>query len=227
MILLLAFIVIMMSKSAIVFIDGNNFYHNVKQMAIKPSHVDFAKLSDFICANFKVKRKLSIYYNSVPSIRDGEPLYYKHMSFLSEIEKLPNFQVKTRKLQRHSTQEVMKQKKEHIENLDFCSKCQPLVETMCSDCVGNVKKREKGIDVMIAVDMIDLCINKNECDFCILISGDADYIHALDLIKKSGKEVATASVPPGYSYELREHHLYFILGKTILIDNCLKDYKMI
>jgi len=216
-----------MSKTAIVFIDGNNFYHNVKQMKIKPSYIDIAKLSDFVCANFECKRKLSIYYNSVPSIKDGEPLYYKHMSFLSNIEKLPKFEVKTRKLQRHSTQEVILQKKTLINGLDFCDKCQPLVETMCSDCIGGVKKREKGIDVMIAVDMLDLCVIKNKCNVCILISGDADYIHALDLIKKSGKEVATASVPPGYSYELRDRHKYFILGKNLLIENCLKDYKMI
>jgi len=216
-----------MTKTAIVFIDGNNFYHNVKQMTIKPSFVDFAKLSDFVCTHFECKRKLSIYYNSVPSIKDGEPLYYKHMSFLSKIEKLPKFEVKTRKLQRHSTQEVISQKKALIDSLDFCDKCGPLIETMCSDCIGNVKKREKGIDVMIAVDMLDLCVIKNKCDFCILISGDADYIHALDLIKKSGKDVATTSVPPGYSYELRDHHKYFILGKNLLIENCLKDYKMI
>lgn len=184
----------MMSKNAYVFIDGNNFYHNVKQM-IKPSYVDFVKLSDFACSHFGCKRKLSIYYNSVPSIADGELMYYKHMRFLSEIEDLPKFEVKTRKLQRHSTREVMIDKRAIIDSLDFCDKCQPLVETMCFDCIGNVKKREKGIDVMIAVDMIDLCLIQNKCDFCILISGDADYIHALDLIENRKKEVATTSVP--------------------------------
>lgn len=214
-------------KNAFVFIDGNNFYHNVKKMSIKPSHIDFVKLSNFVCDYFKCKRKLSIYYNSIPSIKDGEKMYYDHIKFLDEIEKLPNFQVKRRKLQRHSTTEILEDKRAIIDSLDYCDKCQPLVETMCFDCIGNVKKREKGIDVMIAVDMINLCLIKNKCDFGILISGDADYIHALDLIKNMRKDVATAFVPKGYSYELREHHKYFIIGKNLLIDNCLKDYKAI
>lgn len=214
------------SKIAYVFIDGNNFYHNVKQM-IKPSYVDFVKLSDFVCSFFRCKRKLSIYYNSVPSIKDGELMYYNHMKFLSGIKELPKFEVKTRKLQRHSTQEVLEDKRGIIDSLDFCDNCQPLAETMCFDCIGNVKKREKGIDVMIAVDMIDLCLIKNKCDFCILISGDADYIHALDLIKNSKKDVATASISKGYANELRTSHKYFMISRNTLIDNCLKDYKTI
>ncbi|MCD6093039.1 MAG: hypothetical protein J7J38_03420 [Candidatus Aenigmarchaeota archaeon] len=32
---------------AFVFIDGNNFYHNVKLMKIKPSYIDFYKLSEY------------------------------------------------------------------------------------------------------------------------------------------------------------------------------------
>ncbi|VVB59910.1 NYN domain protein [uncultured archaeon] len=213
-------------KNAYVFIDGNNLYHNVKKI-IKPSYVDFVKLSEFVCSHFEYKRKLSIYYNSVPSIADGEKLYYEHMKFLDETSKLPNFDVKTRKLQRHPTKDALIEKKEIIDNLDFCDKCQPLVETMCNDCIGNVKKREKGIDVMIAVDMIDFCLIKNECDSCILISGDADFIHALDVIKNSGKDVATAFIPQGYSYELREHHKNLIIGKNLLMEKCLKDYKTI
>ena len=201
-------------KSAIVFIDGNNFYHNVKQMGVKPSHIDFVKLSEFVCSHYGFKRKKTIYYNSVPSIKDGELLYYKHMEFLSEIEKLPKFIVKKRKLQRHSTQEIMLQKRALIDSMDFCDKCQPLVEVMCNDCVGNVKKREKGIDVMIAVDMIHYSLVKNKCDCCILISGDADYIHALDLINNCKKEAVTAMVPKGYSFELRDKHKYFIIGKN-------------
>lgn len=213
-------------KNAYVFIDGNNLYHNVKRI-IKPSYVDFVKLSEFVCSNFGFKRKQSIYYNSVPSIVDGQKLYYEHMEFLNEVAKLPNFIVRTRKLQRHPTKDVLLEKRQTIDSLDFCDKCQPLVETMCHDCIGNVKKREKGIDVMIAIDMIDFCLIKNECDCCILISGDADFIHALDLIKNSGKDVATAFISQGYSYELRDHHKYLIISRDTLMDNCLKDYKTI
>ena len=41
-------------KKAIIFIDGNNLYHNIKQMKIKPSNLDFKKLVDFICKHFNL-----------------------------------------------------------------------------------------------------------------------------------------------------------------------------
>ena len=68
-----------MPTKAFVFIDGNNFYHNVKLMKIKPSYIDFYKLSELVCSHFNCVHKKSIYYNSVPSIEDGKGMYYAHM----------------------------------------------------------------------------------------------------------------------------------------------------
>lgn len=213
-----------MTNNAYVFIDGNNFYHNVKKL-IKPSYVDFFKLTEFICSYYECKHKKTIYYNSVPSVSDGEKMYYDHMRFLDEIRKIAKFEVKTRKLQRSSTKETQQMKKETIEVLEFCGNCMPLAKAMCSDCIGNVKKREKGMDVMIAIDMLNLCLIEKKCDFCILVSGDSDFVPSLDLIKRSKKKVATAFVPPGYSYLLRKSHRFFIIDRNKLIENCLKSSK--
>lgn len=128
-------------KETIVFIDGNNFYHNIKSMRIKPSTVNFIKLSKYVCSHFNCKHKKTIYYNSVPSLEDGEKLYYSHMKFLSEIRKL-GIEVKTRKLQRHSTKEILQMEKENIESLDLCKTCKPLVLANSSDRIGDIKKRE-------------------------------------------------------------------------------------
>jgi len=210
-----------LEKTAMVFIDGNNFYHNIKTMKIKPSDIDFYKLTELVCANFSFVRKKTIYYNSVPSIADGKDMYYAHMKFLSSIEKLPKFEVKIRKLQKSSTWEVQEEKKELISTLGLCDKCKPIVESNCLDCIGNVRKREKGIDVMIAVDMLEVAI-KNKCDCCIIISGDADFVPVLDLIKSNGKECASAFLTRGYSYELREKHKFMILSRNLIIEKCLK-----
>ena len=144
------------------------------------------------------------------------------MKFLNEIERLPKFDVKTRKLQRSSTHEVLQEKKEILSTLDLCDKCKPIVESMCFDCIGNIKKREKGIDVMIAIDMLNLSVVQNKCDCCILISGDADFIPVLDLIKKNGKKVFSAFLTRGYAYELRQRVKFFVLSANLLIRECLK-----
>ena len=216
-----------MGKTAIVFIDGNNWYHNSKALMIKPSHIDFKKLSKFICDHFKFTLKEPIrYYNSVPSIVDGNLKYHSHMEFLSSLEK-DGIKVITRKLQRSSTREVIKEKRDIIGSLDLCDTCKPLVIQNCDECIGNVKMKEKGIDVEMAVDVIRKCIIEKECDCCVLITGDADFIPAMQLIKNnSGKEAVTSSVRGGYSNKLREGKFrYLILKKNDIANFCLKDYK--
>ncbi len=213
-------------EEIILFIDGNNWYYNSKKI-IKPAHIDFKKLANFICNKYNFKIKQIRYYNSIPDIRDSELNYYNHMKFLNDLEKR-GIKVFTRKLQKNSTKEIVKEKKEIIDSLDLCPTCKPIVKQNCNDCIGNVKKKEKGIDIKIAVDIVRKCIIENECDKCILITGDADFIPALQVVKDSGKEVITSSVINGYSRGLRDGRFrYFILNRKDIINNCLKDYKQI
>lgn len=211
-----------MEKRAIVFIDGNNLYHNLKATGIKPGDINLEKLSDFICRRFNCTRIKTIYYNSIPNIKDSESTYYKHMEFLSKIKRMKNFEIKTRKLQRNSTQEKLQIIKKEIAALKLCELCKPVVETHWNDYIGQINVKEKGIDVMIAVDMIHSAIINSECDRIILISGDADFIPAMDLIKSKGKEICSSSVAKGYSYELRSKHQWFILDRALLLKNCAK-----
>ena len=208
-------------KKAIVFVDANNWYHNVKRF-FEPGEVDILKLAEFLC---KVKNYNLIetrWYASTPSIADGEKVYYRHMSFLDYLRK-KGVKVITRKLQRLSNKEILKKKKDTLENLDLCDNCRPLVESVFLD-VGDIKRKEKGIDVWVAVDMIKSSVIDKNCDVCILISGDADFVAALNLIKGQGKEVLTAMTPFGYSSELRKDFPYFILRKETLM-KCLRSYK--
>jgi len=144
------------------------------------------------------------------------------MSFLNHLEK-KEIKVITRKLQRLSNKEITKNKQKTINNLELCDTCKELVESVFLD-LADIKKKEKGIDVWLAVDMIKYCLMNKKCDVCILISGDADFVPALTLIKEENKDVLVASVPSGFSKELRDKFEYFILRKETL-QKCLKKYK--
>jgi uncharacterized LabA/DUF88 family protein len=192
---------------AIIFIDGNNLYHNIKAMGIGPGDIDFEKLVSFVCSEFKCNRKAVRYYNSEPDISDGSEKYYGAQRFFSGLRKI-GFVVNTRKLQKQSNDKEIEARIGVIDDEAYCFKCRPLAEKMCTECVGRYSKKEKGIDVWIAVDMLNLCVLRNECDICILMSGDGDFIPALDIIKESGKEVASASVYFGYSSLLRQKHRF-------------------
>ena len=178
----------MEKRSAIVFIDGSNFYHNSKSLIDKPSKIDFVALSKFICNKFNLELKEIRYYNAVPDISDNEKVYYKHMEFLDNLRK-QGIIVSERKLKK-------------IEELKI--------------------KIEKGIDVLIASEMIKETLVEKECNVCILISGDADFIPAMEIIKNAGYEVITCSPRYGFSNELRQGKFrYFVLKKADL-EECLK-----
>ena len=208
-------------KKARVFVDANNWYHNVKNF-FEPGQVDILKLAEFLCYVKKYQLVQVKWYASTPSIADGEAMYYKHMSFLQSLEK-KGVKVITRKLQRLSNKEILQKKKNTIDNLDLCANCRPLVESVFLD-LGDLKKKEKGIDVWVSVDMIKESVIDKNCDVCILISGDADFVPALNLVRGQGKEVMTAMTPFGYSSELINTFHFFILRKETLM-KCLREYK--
>lgn len=136
-----------MSKGkAIVFIDGNNLYHNLKATFIQPSTIHLGKLSDYVTEHFGYERLRTVYYNSMPSIADGEEVYYGHVKFLEDVKKLPNFEVKIRKLQRSSPFERVQTVHREVDNLGLCKICLPIVKAHWKDYIGSINVREKGID---------------------------------------------------------------------------------
>lgn len=175
-------------RTAIVFVDGNNWYHNVKSLVKKPRGLSFEKIGRLVCDRFGFDLKEVMYYNSVPDIDLGEENYYKHMVFLAGLKK-KGVRVNTRKLK-----VVMSQ--------------------------GKKLRIEKGVDVAIAADMIDFCLVDNSCDVCILLSGDADFLPAMDVIKRQGSEVITASVGRGYSRDLRKGDFRYVVLKRGDLDGC-------
>ena len=95
-------------RRAVVFIDGSNWYHNCKSI-IKPGKVSLKKLSKFICDNFDLDLIEIRYYNSIPDISENPLKYHQHMDFLNGLEK-EGIKVSTRKLQKTSTKEILKEK---------------------------------------------------------------------------------------------------------------------
>ena len=208
-------------EKVVIFIDGNNLYHNLKAMKIKPGNIDFTKLADSICKHFNLSLKEVRYYNSMPTLRDGKELYYSHLKFIDGLKKLEKFSVLTRKLQVHSIKELLKEKQELIEVMDLCESCKPIVKENLLDTIGNVKKKEKGVDIMLAVDLVEYAI-KNKADYFIVLSGDADFVPAMKLIQENKRKILSVSLAKGYSRELRDKFKFFVIGKNMIMDNCLK-----
>jgi len=207
-------------RKAILFIDANNWYHNLKNW-FKPSSIDIKKLSEFISKENSINITEIRWYTSMPDISDNPLIYKNQRAFLGNLEK-QGVKIITRKLQKLSTKEIKKKREELLNSWDLCKVCKPIVEESFLDISDNHQK-EKGIDVWIAIDMVKEAIKEN-IDVAVLISGDADFVPAFSLIKEFGKEVLSCSVPRGYSNELRQKFLFLVLNKETLT-KCLKDYE--
>jgi uncharacterized LabA/DUF88 family protein len=208
-------------KEAVLFIDGNNLYHNLKFMQISPGDLDFKKLVDIISRHFNCEIKEVRYYNSIPNINQGKDTYFSHLKFIDDLKKLPKFTIHTRKLQVHSTKEIIREMKNMIHSIKLCNNCKPLVEDKFFSIIGKTKSKEKGIDVMIAVDLVEYAI-KNKAEQIILLSGDTDFIHSMEIAKGHNKEVFSVSTFSGYSKELREKFKFFVLTDNLIKYKCLK-----
>ena len=209
-----------MSKRAIIFIDANNWYHNIKGW-FTPSDIDIKKLCNLISKEKNLEIIEIRWYVSMPSIDDNELIYKRQRSFLGHLEK-QGIKIITRKLQRLSNKEIIKKRQELLDSWDLCEICKPIVESSFLD-IKDQNQKEKGIDVWIAIDMVKEAL-ENNLDYCVLISGDADFVPALNLVKELNKKVISAFPPKGYSNELRQKFDYFIIKKED-ISKCLKDYK--
>jgi len=76
---------------------------------------------------------------------------------------------------------------------------------------------EKGIDIKIAVDMLRLARN-NAYDTGILVSGDGDFVSAVEGVQELGKHVEHAYFKTGQSQNLRQAcDKYIELTRELLI----------
>lgn len=111
----------------------------------------------------------------------------------------------------------------HIEFLDKLRKDQIIVKTRKLRYIKSLGiKIEKGVDVLIASDMIRKSLVEKECQVCVLISGDADFIPVMEIIKDSKNEVISCSVIKGYSRELLQGKFRYLILKKEDLDKCLK-----
>jgi len=84
---------------------------------------------------------------------------------------------------------------------------------------------EKGVDVMLSVDLIRFARN-DSFDCGILLTADADYIPAIQLVKDMGKTVCNAYFPNRASFHIRNHADRFLpIDFKMVLQNQLPKLK--
>ena len=157
-----------------IFIDGSNFYHALKEARL-PVSVDFGKLGANLTG--PDRQHVHTYYYNTPLIRPRRDD--------------PEFAAKD---ERCRSQQRFFNALRFIPNLTF--------KPGRFQRLPNGGRVEKGVDVMLAVDMLTLAF-KDRYDVAILISSDADYKHAIERVKfETGKTVELHQVEGSRAYDL-------------------------
>jgi uncharacterized LabA/DUF88 family protein len=207
------------SDRAVVYIDGNNWYHSLKDLGIgRLAHLDYGKISRKLLGP-RIWIGTRYYIGQVPQ-RGDAALYAAQRRFLASLRSTDT---------RIST---------HLGRLE----ARPVVDSTASELrryLAGLKIRidprvyhellgiatshqvttfvEKAVDVMIAVDMVRMA-ERREFDAAYLLSADGDFTPAVCAIRARGLKVYAAS--PSAGARLAAIATSFIRLKRDWFDDC-------
>ncbi len=164
-----------------IFIDGGNFHHLVlKKLDIKELDFSFEEFIDFLVADREITELGKRFY--IGTVREKEGDEYskqamaKQTALFSTLE-AKKWQIKTSKLRNRLEKIIIDERTIDYKNI--------LGKGIT--CIEINRKREKGIDVKLATDMIIGAMD-DRYDSAILISSDTDLIPAIDIVTKRFKK---------------------------------------
>ena len=158
-------------KRAFVFIDGSNFYHGLKNIALQLTN-DTAK--QYSISKFKFRAFCEW-------LTEAQTLIEVHY-YVGQVERSRNPKVE----EMYAAQQRLVG---HLQTEGVVVKFGKLMRDHSRAC----RYHEKGVDVQIAVEMIRYA-RLDKYDVAYLISSDTDLVPAVEEVKDFGKEVTYVGV---------------------------------
>lgn len=188
-----------MADRAILFIDGNNWYHAVKGLAVRDLfNLDYERISRKLVGP-RVWLGTRYYIGQVS--QEGNPrLYADQRRFLAKLKSThPNISVHLGRLESRSVANQMaREVREYLQSLPIRIDKRVfhrLMEIATSYRETQVQV-EKAVDVMIAVDMVTMA-EREDYEAAYLLSADGDFTPAVKAVRATGKKVYACSPDSG------------------------------
>jgi uncharacterized LabA/DUF88 family protein len=159
-----------------IFIDGNNFYHGLKRIYANSKSLMGFDFDKFICFLAEKREVVSIYYYNARLDKNENPHKYETQGkFFDKLRIIPKF------------------------NLVLCKLLKRKIKS--TNEYYYVLKED---DIHMAVDMVEGGAD-NKFDVAILISGDGDFVPAVESLKRRSKSVENVYFKLSSSRSLIEH----------------------
>ena len=212
-----------MPDRAILFIDGNNWYHALRDNGVRDlARLDYAAIS----------RKLveyrdwvgTRYYIGRMDQRWNAQAYASQRSFLARLVQDDPTRISTH-LGRIERRTARSEAAEEL--LRYLARLQTRIDRQVyRDLVALGQRHqstdiivEKAVDVMLAVDLVVMA-ERDEYDVAYLLSADGDFTPAVQSAKATGKKVFAVSLNPGA--KLRAACDAFIRLQASWFDDCYR-----
>lgn len=176
-------------ERVMIFIDGSNFYHGLKENNIR-TNINFQKFCDKLCGE---KRLIQTHYYNVPLIQSIDPKNYQSQQrFFNMLRKTPYLTL-------HLGRFAKRNQKFKCPN-PSCGENLSEIVIKCPKCLKEENFKlppfyvEKGIDVNIATDMLSNAFD-NTYDTAILVSADGDFVPVVNEVKRLRRRVKNAYFP--------------------------------
>ncbi len=188
-----------LSNRAVLFIDGNNWYHGMKSSQVNNlAALDYAKISKKLTGG---RRWIGTrYYIGRVSQEDNFVLYANQRRFVSSLQATDSrISVYFGRLEkRPAVDRAARELKRYLHNLPV--KIPPDVYRELFGIAQRNSKIttyvEKAVDVMVAVDMVVMA-ERDQYDTAYLLSADGDFTPAVEAVRSVGKTVFAASPATG------------------------------
>lgn len=183
---------------AIIFIDGSNFYHGMKEKQLSSMELDYAKFSRKLVLD---RQWIQTRYYVGQVKQEGDvTAYQKQQKFLHRLKNFENVNYFLGRLERRQMKGSGKKLKKWLDalpNRSNMSISPEIVEELRRVAsIDSVTWVEKGVDVMIATDMVSMAY-EDKYDTAYLLSADGDFTHAIKKVRDTGRKVLVASSIPG------------------------------
>lgn len=187
-----------MPAKAILFIDGNNWYHSLKNIDVfDPARLDYRKISQKIIGR---RNWVGTRYYIGQVVQSGnKKLYADQRQFTASLqatdrrisvhfgrlEQRPVKDPTAEKLRRYLAELPRTIDREIYQRLSAIAKAKKTTIIV-----------EKAVDVMIAVDLVTMAM-RGEYDAAYLLSADGDFTPAARAVKAIGRKIYAASPAHG------------------------------
>jgi len=183
----------------VVFIDGNNWFHCLKEANVEDRfQLDYSKISQKLLGP-RIWIGTRYYIGRVDN-RQGATVYADQRRFVANLQRTDSrITVHFGRIEpRVSQSEMAKELRQYLQSLTI-----KIDSSVRSDLIALAKKHEevlvwveKAVDVELAVDMVTMA-SRDDYDAAYLLSADGDYTAAVQFVRSRGKKVYVASLAYG------------------------------